>query len=247
MHAIGASVQNLLADYYWIQTVQALGRARTAEEYRDIYDYAELVTDLDPQFEYVYRFAGVSIPHNLGRETWVNTEESTKLLEKGVERFPQNVQLHIFLAYNYSYYSQDYRAAAHVLSRASRLPNAPPYLALLATRLYSAAGDFDVARTLVQQAQAESDDPELRAYFETREKQIELERTLQEVDRAIAVFRKREDRLPKSLGELIAAGDYTGSRTLEFGGDILIDENGQAAAAAVPERFKLYGHQDDPS
>src|SRR5215469_11271574 len=85
---LGNAHRHMLADYYWVLTTEATGRAWTRDEYRDIYDYAQLVTDLDPQFRPIYVFAGASIPFNLGRETWVNTDESTKILTKGFGLFP---------------------------------------------------------------------------------------------------------------------------------------------------------------
>ena len=95
---VGNAHRHMLADYYWVLTTEATGSASNRYEYRDIADYAELVSELDPKFRYIYVFAGVSVPYNLGRETWVNTEESTRLLSKGFALFPDYVYLRIVLA-----------------------------------------------------------------------------------------------------------------------------------------------------
>src|SRR5688500_6885582 len=65
LHALFAAQQMMVADYYWVRTTEATGRAQTPEEYRDIFDYAMLVADLDPKFSYLYVFAGAVIPVNL--------------------------------------------------------------------------------------------------------------------------------------------------------------------------------------
>src|SRR4051812_29310313 len=109
LHLLGASVQPAIADYFWLQTIQQTGRARNPDEYRDIYDYADLTTDLDPDFAYVYVFAGPAVTFNLGRETWVNTDESTRIMEKGFARFKNIVLLRVLLAYNYSYFHGQYQ------------------------------------------------------------------------------------------------------------------------------------------
>ena len=85
----GRAFLPLLADYYWLQTIQATGKAASEEEYRDIADYAQLVTDLDPDFAYVYEFASVVVPYNRGRETWRNTQESTALKAVTVAPMPR--------------------------------------------------------------------------------------------------------------------------------------------------------------
>src|SRR5262249_15566109 len=99
LHVLGASCQQLVADYFWIQTIQAVGAALSSHEYLDAYYYADLVTDLDPRFLQIYTFTGAALPVNLGRETWVNTAESTRLLEKGHQNAPTDVYLGILLAY----------------------------------------------------------------------------------------------------------------------------------------------------
>src|SRR5262249_38913378 len=112
---LGNAQRHMLADYYWVLTTEATGRASNRYEYRDIADYAELVSQLDPKFHYIYVFAGVSVPYNLGRETWVNTEESTRILQKGLRLFPEFVYLRVVLAYNLSYFHRQYQQAADIL------------------------------------------------------------------------------------------------------------------------------------
>ncbi len=102
LKVLGNAQRHMLADYYWVLTTEATGRAYSRYEYRDIADYAEIVSELDPKFRYIYVFAGVSVPYNLGRETWVNTDESTRILSKGFLQFPDYVYLRILLAYNLS-------------------------------------------------------------------------------------------------------------------------------------------------
>src|SRR5687767_7134254 len=83
LRVLGAGNVSLVADYYWLQAIQATGKAGTSTEatrYLDLFYYADLVTDLDPKFHKVYTFSGNTIPTNLGRETWVNTAEARKIL-----------------------------------------------------------------------------------------------------------------------------------------------------------------------
>ncbi|HVE83897.1 MAG TPA: hypothetical protein VND93_13655 [Myxococcales bacterium] len=241
LHALFAAQQPLVADYYWVRTTEATGRAETVEEYRDIADYANLVADLDPGFAYLYVFAGAVIPVNLGREQWVNTRESTAILRRGVERFPRHVFLRILLAHNLTYFDKDYRAAADLLAETARLPGAPRYLAPLAARMYSQAGAFDAGRAMAESLAENATDPDLKKLLQRRRDQMALEEQLQKVDRAVASFRARQGRLPFGLEELVVAGDLDKLPVDPLGGQISLDDKGRASSSSTSHlRLKLF-------
>lgn len=248
LHALFAAQQPMVADYYWVVTTEATGRAETPEEYRDIFDYATLVADLDPDFTYLYVFAGAVIPVNLGRERWVNTEESTRILERGVQRFPRHVFLRILLAHNLSYFRHDYRAAADLLAETAKLPGAPQYLAPLATRMYAHAGAFDAGRAIAESLAESATDPGLKQLMQQRRDQMALEEELQKVDRAVAAFRARQGRPPFGLEELVVSGDLPALPVDPMGGQISLDLHGRAASSSTSGlRLKLFDPRDEKS
>lgn len=236
----GAFFPQLLADYYWIQTIQATGVARTADEYKDIYFYADLATDLDPTFFSVYSFAGAAIPHNLGRETWVNTEESTRLLEKGHRLFPNSVSLSLLLAYNYSYFHKRHQEAAKLLQVASKLPGAPAYLPQLATRLFSQARDFDSGLALATSMRDSAVDPAVREEFDRRVKELQLERVLTQVEEACARFKVEQGRAAANVDELVSRGFLPQAPVDPLGGEISIDSNGTASSTSQSRRLRVF-------
>jgi hypothetical protein len=239
LEVIGAPFPQLMADYYWIQTIQAVGRARYAEEYVDAYYFANLLTDLDPGFHAAYSFAGAAVPYNRGRETWVNTELSTRLLEKGRSVFPGDLSLNVLLAYNLSYFHGEYRRAADVLSAASQLPGAPSYLSALATRLYAQSGSFDSGLALAESLRDSARDQETRAFFDRRVKEIALERELSRVEEAWRGFNRRRGR-GASISELVASGDLDGLPSDPLGGVIVVDENGRASSTSQERRLEIH-------
>lgn len=239
--AFGSGFRQMLADYYWIQTTAQMGKAATRYEYRDIYWYADMATDLDPNFHYVYVFGATAMTYNLGREVWVNTEESTRLIRKGLDQFPNDVYLRMILAYNLSYYHRRPLEAARLLEETSRLPGAPSYLPALATRLYAQGGSFDSGIAVAQQLARNARDEETRKLFERRVLEIQLERILQEVDRAIAQFKAREGREPAQIEQLKAAGDLLEVPADPLGGKIVIGPDGRGRSTAAQDRLEIYG------
>ncbi|MBX5484918.1 MAG: hypothetical protein IRZ16_24110 [Myxococcaceae bacterium] len=241
LNVIGASVRPMIADYFWIQLIHATGTASDRYEYRNIYDYADLVTDLDPRFEYAYVFSSTAVTYNLGKDTWVNTEESTALLEKGLRQFPKHVFLRTILAFNFSFYHRQPLRAARLLEETSRLPGAPRYLAQLATRLYAQSGAFDAGLELARTLAEGTSDPETRATFERRVKEIELERILQRIDDAIDAFERQSKRPPHDLKELVSSGFLAAVPEDPLGGTLYIGSDGRSYSSASAHRLEAYG------
>jgi tetratricopeptide (TPR) repeat protein len=239
---LAAGYQQLAADYYWIQTVQATGLAKSAAEYHDIYDYALMVAAVDPKFEAVYPFAGAALPVLLRGGQTANTRESTQILELGYQRFPRHVMVSLLFAFNLAEYFHEYQRAAAVLEQTSKLPNAPRYLLQLATRLHAQAGDFDTGIALAQSLVDSAPDDETRATFETRVKELELERELRRVDAAIETYRTREGSLPGDVATLVAKGDLDRAPVDPWDGTIDIGSDGRAHSSSFAKRFELH-HQ----
>ncbi|WNG34521.1 hypothetical protein F0U61_13400 [Archangium violaceum] len=239
LRVVGRGYIEVIADYFWIQLVQATGRARDAEEYRDIYPYGELITDLDPRFGMVYRFAAGALPTNLGRETWVNTQESTRLLRKGLKLFPNDLKMNILLAYNLSAFHKQYQEAAEVLERASKLPGAPAYLPALATRLYAQSGSVNAGLVLARSL-AESEDPETRELFQQRVRDLEMEAELRRVDAAIEKFRGAFGVAPPDVHTLLWLGFLKQPPKDPKGGGFYIGHDGRAYSETQQRRLEIF-------
>lgn len=241
LRVLGAGNISLVADYYWLQAIQATGKAGGSTEatrYLDLFYYADLVTDLDPRFHKVYTFSGNTIPTNLGRETWVNTAEARKILEKGVKHFPEDSTLRLYLAYNLSYFFKEHAAATEHLRVAATLPNVNPFVPEIATRMLAYNRHFDAALAMVKSFRDNETDPELRQRFDERIQEIHREQVLVQVDDAIAAFKKREGRLPSVLSELVTKGDLPAIPVDPMGGTLYIAEDGRSASSSSALRLE---------
>ena len=240
LQVVGRSQLPLFVDYLWIQLIQTTGRAKTAQEYRDIYPYADLITDLDPRFEVVYRFAGTSLPTNLGRETWVNTEESTRLLRKGLALFPDDLRMNMVLSYNLSTFHKQYREAAQVMERAAKLPGAPAYLPALATRLYAQSGEVSAGLALAHTLAESAEDEATRAAFEQRIRDLEMEAELQRVDKAVARFRDDFGVAPADIRTLLWLGYLARPPHDPAGGDFFLGHDERAYSETQRRRLEIF-------
>ncbi len=239
LKVLGAGHRSLVADYYWLLTIQQVGRARTKEQYRDVFFYADMATSLDPRFHLVYPFSAVGVTHNLGREQWVNTDESTRLVRKGLDVFPRDQHLRFLLAFNQMYYHRQYHEAADMLTELSREPGAPSFLSALATRLYAQAGRFDTGLAMASALRDSAQDEESRAFFERRMVEIQLERVLQDVDRAAREFAARQGRTAARVEDLLASGDLEAMPVDPLEGTIFLDESGRAQSTSMRKRLRL--------
>jgi|SRR6218665_21330 len=240
LRLVGRGYIQLMADYFWIQLVQTTGRAGDAAEYRDIYPYANLITDLDPQFRMVYGFAAGVIPTNLGRETWVNTRESTQLLRKGLKLFPDDLKMNMLLAYNLSTYEHQYQEAAEVTEHASKLPGAPSYLSALATRLYAQSGQVDAGLALAQSLADSAEDAPTRQAFLQRVQDLEIERELRRVDAAVAEFRDTFGTAPPDIRTLSWLGYLREPPHDPKGGGFFIGNDGRAYSFTQQRRLEIF-------
>src|SRR5215831_18573347 len=85
--------QNVLADVLWFRTISYFGEHyRGDRTYPWLAQMCDLVTDLDPRAEHVYRFGGVLLPWEAGE-----VDAGVRLLEKGIAVFPDSWTLHYYL------------------------------------------------------------------------------------------------------------------------------------------------------
>jgi hypothetical protein len=236
----------LLLDAYWLRTLNLIGERETAENRRALYEYGKFLTDSDPRFYHAYKYIGLNVPFQTGRETWVNAELGSSLLRAGVQQFPQDLYLHLYLGFNLFYMEKKYLEASNVFRTGSMLDKAPSWMAPLATRLLSHGGKPRDALALAQEMLADTTDEGLRAELEQRVADLQIEVDLEPVDEAVEKYKAAyAGNLPPNLEALIQGGFYSGPRVDSRGGTISLTENGKVVSSSVERRLKLYGSDTD--
>jgi len=205
---VAPGLENLLADVYWLRTVQYFGGQRAfagGRGYPLLGPLVDITVTLDPQMEVAYRYGAIflsePLPLGAGRP-----RDGIALLEKGVAAQPDNWRLRQDLGFYHFLFLHDARRASEILDEAANLSGAPFWLRTLAADVLSKSGDRSTSRRIWQRLYEQAEELALRNNAWV---QIAFLDTLDEADRLAGLAREFADRTgrrPGSLDELVSAG-----------------------------------------
>ena len=229
--------QHVGADLLWLQLLQVIGKKKnTADEYEWIYHALDVITTLDPQYDYAYYVGGVVLTNLANR-----TDLSNRLLEKGFESNPTVWNLPFLLGYNHYFILGDAARGAEYMAAAAKLPGGPSYLPGLASRMYAEASSPEVALQLLRALWLQTQDQEMRQVLENRAKEIIIERDIQSLESARDAYREKHGRLPKALNDLVMSGEVRQIPDEPFGGMYDLDpQTGAISSSSHPKRLKVF-------
>jgi hypothetical protein len=202
LRAVSFGQRLLLADLYWLRAVSYMGETLLAKvaRWEALLPLAEIITDLDPRYGYVYQVTGSNLAGLAHRYT-----EADRILEKGMRALPERWSLPFVQATNKFIFEQDYAEAARLARRAAEIGKRPS-LALLAANLSALANtddEYEAAATFLVQMLGQADLTEMREELEERLTRIRTYQALAMLERAITAHQARTGRLPEHLGELV--------------------------------------------
>ncbi|MCR4373398.1 MAG: hypothetical protein NUW22_00950 [Acidobacteria bacterium] len=149
---LSLSFDAVMADVYWIRTIQHYGRERKTPRFSGqfelLHPLIDLTTSLDPYFTVAYQFGAFFLaepqPNGPGR-----VDLAIALLEKGLRAEPPRWQYAQYLGFMHYWYTGDMTAAAREFTRASEIPGAPIWLKPVAANMLIKGGDREAARALL--------------------------------------------------------------------------------------------------
>lgn len=228
---------NVLADVLWFRAISYFGaHYRSDRTYPWLSHMCDLVTDLDPRAEHVYRFAGVILPWEAGA-----ADEGIRLLEKGTRTFPDSWLLHYWLGFNYFFFKSDFAKAAFHMHRAATVPGAHPNAARLAALLYKEEYGPDTALAFLGEMERNAEDGQMREVVRRHMLEARLADDLDRLGRAVEAYRARHGRIPESVGALVEAGLLSEPPAEPFGGTYEIDpETGDVSSSSGEAPARLH-------
>jgi tetratricopeptide (TPR) repeat protein len=174
---ISLGFNGLIADWYWMRSLQYVGRKIIAQEgkvqldnlsslnLKLLYPLLDTATTLDPQFIPVYEYGGIVLPE-------INPEDAIKLLRKGIENNPNEWRLFHHLGYIY-WQRKDYKTASEVYSEGAKLPGAPAWMEAISARMLAEGGSRNTAREIYKRMSEQATDPEIKRMAELRLLQLQ--------------------------------------------------------------------------
>jgi tetratricopeptide (TPR) repeat protein len=202
----------LMACIYWTRAVQYFGyrHHHFAISYNLLAPLLEITTHLDPHLLVAYEF-GTSFlapkpPHGAGQP-----ERAIELLEYGIQNNPDNWKLYYDLGFVYYMELRDYKKAAETFERGSHVPNAHPFLKVMAAQMAQHAGEYETARMLWSATYQTAQDAQIKENAVEHLRALRVDEDVKQLQEAVTRFGERTGRLPASMAELASAEGLAGT------------------------------------
>lgn len=231
---------NFFSDVLWFNTINYFGKQlKGSRDYRWLNQMCDLVTELDPKKKYAFEFCSTM----LSWET-KDFEASNKILDRGIENNPDYWRLWYLRGFNNWYFFDDRVKAIRDMTRASKCPEAPPFVATLAASLIADSEDIkNSIRFLEDMIRNSSDDNAKKALTE-RLKRAYISRDIKYIESKIAEYEKANNEKIKDLMKLVVLGVKIPLDP--YGGTYFIDkETGEIKNTSKKEGLKFKGKNKD--
>jgi len=203
--------KGLMACIYWTRTVQYFGYRHHyyAASYNLLAPLLEITTHLDPHLVVAYEFGSSFLapkpPHGAGEP-----ERAIELMKYGIENNPDNWRLYYDLGFVYYVELRDYKAAAEAFERGSHVPNAHPFLKILAAQMAQHAGEYETARMLWSATYQTTQDKQIKQNAIDHLRALRVDEDVKHLQQAVTRFGERTGRLPANMAELLGAEGIPG-------------------------------------
>ena len=218
----------LMACIYWTRTVQYFGHRHfeLAHTYNELAPLLEITTTLDPHLVPAYEFGASFLapqpPNGAGEPV-----RAVQLMQYGIEHNPDNWRLYYDLGFVYYTELKDYRNAAATFERGSKVPNAHPFMKIMAAQMATHAGDFATARMLWTATYESSSESSIKENAITHLRAIRVDEDITHLEQAVARYRERNGVVPISMSEVIAAEHIPGVPVDPDGNPYVLSWDGQ--------------------
>ncbi len=203
---ISLGFNGLVADWYWMRSLQYVGRK--------IIDLPENVpldnlgqlnlkllaplldaaTTLDPEFMEPYEYAAVVLPD-------VDIQEAIRITKKGIAANPTAWRLYQHLGYIY-WQQHDFKTASETYAQGATLPGAPVWLRAMTARMAAEGGSRNTAREIYTRMYEQAEETNVRNMARLRLLQLDYLEQRDGFRKIIAAYKARAGHCPVAWREL---------------------------------------------
>lgn len=227
----------LMACIYWTRTVQYFGHRHyiLSRTYNELAPLLEITTALDPHMIPAYQFGASFLapkpPNGAGEPA-----RAIELMKYGIHYNPDNWRLYYDLGFVYYTELKDYKRAGEVFEEGSKVPNAHPFLKILAAQMAEHAADYATARMLWTATYESSQENNIRENAIAHLRAIRVDEDVTYWQNAVTYFRQRTGRVPATFRELATAAHAPGLPVDPDGNPYILTRDGRVQVAS-PEDF----------
>jgi len=225
----------LLADVYWTRAVQYFGSKHHegAHAFDLLAPLLEITTTLDPHlltaYEYGANFLAPKPPNGGGMP-----ERAIQLQEFGIRNNPSEWRLYYNEGFIRYMDLKDYAGAAEVFARGARVPNAHPFLAVLAGKMAEHAGDQQMARMMWSTSYQTTKDNNVHANAAAHLRALQVDEDVTNLEALTGRYQQQTGHFPASFSELQAVGLLRGTPVDPLGHTYKLMPDGRVAVR-VPD------------
>jgi hypothetical protein len=201
---------SLLADIYWTRAVQYYGTMVVipGEKFDLLWPLLDITTTLDPKLVIAYRFGAIFLSEpavGAGR-----ADLAAELVERGVAANPDDWQLDADLGFLYYWYLKDYAKASAAYLEASKKPDAPVLMKMMAAEVAAKGDSFAASTAIWSEIFETAQDPAVKNNAYQHLQSLQAQQDLLALDKYAEDYRQRNGRYPATTTELYESGILSG-------------------------------------
>ena len=211
IRALSGDFNGLVADWYWINSLQYIGRkiVKAKDEGnlnikdlrplnpRQLYPMLDRTTTLDPDYSAAYTFGAIILPA-------INEEDAIKLTEKGIAENPHEWVLYQHLGYIY-WQRGDYPKAAEVYDQGSQIAGAPAFMKQMSAKVRLEGGTRETAREIYRHIFETAEDTQTKELVALRLAQIDSLEERDQIRKVLQDLQQKSGRCARSWAEAAGA------------------------------------------
>src|ERR1044071_9799265 len=202
---ISLGFNGLAADWYWMRSLQYVGRKIINVDDVPIDNLGQLnlkllaplldtATTLDPEFLDPYEYAAVVLPA-------IDVQEAIRITRKGIDANPNAWRLYQHLGYIY-WQQHYYAAAAEVYGRGAQIPGVPSWMQAMKARMAAEGGSRNTAREIYTRMFEQSADQTVKDMARGRLMQLDSLDERDALRKVLNAYQTRTGRCPDNWHEL---------------------------------------------
>jgi len=231
--------QNVFGDLAWLSAVQIAGnRHMLPEDHDRLYRNLVTVANFDPRFVVPYILGGMILG-----DSPQHVDKALEILARGMKAHPGDWRFPFYIGYTRYFSLGDSLEGAKAIETASRIPGSPPYLTLLAARMYSEGRAPETALALLERMVRQETDTARLEILYRRTREVIVERDLQALEKAVAAHREQTGAVPGGLADLVRSGWIREIPEEPNGGSYILSSDGTVRSDRVNTRLKVFRTQ----